>query len=516
MEHKEEEPKEKMLGKFVCFILMITTIEVLSQEENENVRKETLNLIVGIKKVVKLNFEADFVNLLRINNVADKLDMKPVQGINEIIFEGKTPGSTNVIIKDKIGQTRLEYNVVITETDQSKMVKDLRELVGDIEGVEIGIRAGRVVVDGEVIVPKKIGRLVVALEKYPDVIVFLEPSPHTMELIAKKMQDEIQLSGIKDVTVRVVNDSFWLEGVVNDKNNKKIRALNIATALLPDRIASLAQRTGAVGGASAQKILIKNFIEEKVAEKDKPIPKLIKISSQFVELSKDYARTFGFRWAPLFTGGGGAVTVGASEAGTISSSSTDGALTAAISNLFPKLTAARTAGSARVIQSGMVITEDNVQVSIGKSTAIPFESGSGEFSRGQQAEARFTITTTPQILKEENIKLGGLKISVSIITGQTNDGKPLQTTNEVATSLIVGSKESAVVGGVFQAQSTTAYDKFPGGAPNQGEDYLFNFVRAKDHKETKNQFVVFVTPEIIDSASKGVDQIKRKFRRRSR
>ena len=98
--------------------------------------------------------------------------MKPVQGINEIIFEGKKSGSTNIIVKDRLGQTRLEYNIVITETDQSKVVQELRELVGDIEGVEIGIRAGRVVVDGEIIVPKKIGRLVIALEKYPDVMGF--------------------------------------------------------------------------------------------------------------------------------------------------------------------------------------------------------------------------------------------------------------------------------------------------------------------------------------------------------
>ena len=252
-----------MAHKFFMVVLFIHVLSGHTQENNSQakaeakelknedagatsqVKKETLNLIVGIKKIVKLDFEADFANLLKINNVGDRLDMKPIQGINEIIFEGKKPGSTNVIVKDKVGQTRLEYHVIITETDQSKTVQELRELVGDIEGVRIEIRAGRVVVDGEVIVPKQIGRLVVALEKYEDdVMVFVEPSPHTMELIAKRMQDEIQANGIRDVTVRVVNDAFWLEGVVNDRNNKRVKAENIATALLPDRIASLAQRRG--------------------------------------------------------------------------------------------------------------------------------------------------------------------------------------------------------------------------------------------------------------------------------
>ena len=506
-----------MNDKLFIIALLIYSSIGHSQEQNSDVRKETLNLVVGIRKIIKIDFEADFKNLLKINNVGDKLDIRPVQGLNEIIFEGKKPGSTNIIVKDKVGQTRLEYNVIITETDQSKTVTELRELIGNIEGVEVGVRAGKVVVDGEVIVPKDIGRLVVALEKYQNVLVFVEPSPHTLELIAKRMQDEIQANGIRDVTVRVVNDAFWLEGVVNDRNNKKIRALQIATALLPERIASLAQRTGAVGGSGVQKVLIKNFIEENAKAQDRPLPKLVKISAQFVELSKDYARTFGFRWSPTFSGGGGSITVGKTQAGTLSSSS-EGTLTAVISNLFPKLAAAKNAGNARVLQSGMIVVENTVSASISKQTIIPFAIGTGEFTKGSKAEARFSMSTTPMILKQEKVKLSKLEVIISIVTGQTNEGNPLQTTNKVTTSLIVNSGDSAVVGGVFQSQSNTAYDKVPAVTEQGGQrpDFLFNFVRAKDYRISKNQFVVFVTPEIIESASKDVAQIKRKFRRRSR
>ena len=458
--------KDKVVNKFFIIFLLVYSLTGYAQNEekeqggNVEVKKETLNLIVGIKKIVKLDFDVDFANLLKINNVGDKLDIKPVQGINEIIFEGKKPGSTNIIIKNKVGQTKLEYNVIITETDQSKTIKELRELVGDIEGVEIESRAGRVVVDGEVIVPRDIGRLVVALDEYKDVMVFVEPSPHTMAIIAKRMQDEIQANGIRDVTVRVVNDAFWLEGVVNDRNNKKIKAQNIATALLPERLASLAQRRDAVRGSGASKILIKNFIEENVKSRDRPLPKLIKIAAQFVELSKDYARTFGFRWSPTFKGGGGVITVGRSEDGTLSSSS-DSTLTATIANLFPKLAAARNAGNARVLQSGMVITENTVNASITKNTTIPFDSGTGEFTQAKEAKAEFSIATRPMILKQEKIKLGKLNITIGVITGQTRDGKPLQTINRLETSIIVSSGESAVVGGVYQSQSNTAYDKFP-------------------------------------------------------
>ena len=506
--------------------LLISNLATYAQQEgakktpdleqvDTNVKKRTLNLVVGIKKIIKINFDADFTNLLKINNLGDKLEMRPVPSLNEIIFEGKEQGNANIIIKDKAGQTKLEYNVIITKTNQSKIVQELRELIGDIEGIEIEIKANKVVVDGEIIVPKDIGRLVVAMEHYQDVLVFVEPSPHTMEIIAKKMQNEIQDSGIKNVTVRVVNDTFWLEGVVNDRNGKRIRAYEIAVALLPERISSLAQRNNAVDSGTAKQ-LIQNFIEEDVKSKDKPLPKLVKIAAQFVEISKDYARTFGFRWSPTFSGGGGAIAVGKTPAQTLSTSS-DGSLTAVIQNLFPKLAAARNAGNARILQSGMVVTENSVKTTISKSTEIPFSLGTGEFTKGEKAMARFKIETTPDILKDEQVKLANLNISISVVIGQTLEGSPLVTSNDLSTSLIVNSGDSAVVGGVFQSHSSAAYDKLPGGGGGEGKvDYLFNFIRAKDYKTSKNQFVVFVTPEIIGSASKGTEEIKRKFRRRSR
>ena len=510
-----------MVTKTLVSILFLNTWFCYAQENNSvkeeinsAVKKETLNLVVGIKKVIKIDFDADFLNLLKINNVSDKLIMKPVDGLNEIILEGKKPSNTNIIIKDKNGKTRLEYNVVITETDQSKTVHTIRELIGDIEGVEIGIRASKIVIDGEIIVPKDIARLAEALDIYTnreDILVFVEPSPHSMVTIAKRMQDEIQSNGMRDVTVRVVNGTFWVEGVVKKKNQER-RAMAIANALLPDRIATLAERRKVTG--KAPRVLVKNFMRINSESPEKPLPKLVKVVAQFVELSKDYARTFGFRWAPTFQAGGGSVAVGKTDSGTLATSSS-GSLSAVISNLFPKLAAARNAGDAKVIQSGMVITEDKTEATINKTTNIPFSSGSGEFTKAQSAQASFSIKTTPEILKKEKIKMRGLQISVGIVVGQTNDGDPLTTTNVVTTNLIVNSGDSAVVGGVFQSQVNSAYDKFPSSTGEEG-DFLFNFVRAKDYKNSKNQFVVFLTPEIIDSASRDTAKIKKKFYRRGR
>ncbi|MCZ7391622.1 hypothetical protein, partial [Klebsiella pneumoniae] len=81
----------------------------------------------------------------------------------------------------------------------------LKELLGDIEGLEIGLKGDTVFVGGQIVVPSDIGRVVVILDKYPDVLRLVELSPQTQIVIAKRMQDEIQNAGFKDVSVRVVN-----------------------------------------------------------------------------------------------------------------------------------------------------------------------------------------------------------------------------------------------------------------------------------------------------------------------
>lgn len=77
-----------------------------------------------------------------------------------------------------------------------------------------------------------------------------------------------------------------------------------------------------------------------------------------------------------------------------------------------------------------------------------------------------------------------------------------------------------MIGGISINKSTTNYDKdVPGGTGDTAVDAesgsaLFNFLRSKSITKSKEQFVVFITPEIIGSASEGTESIKRKFRKR--
>ena len=74
------------------------------------------------------------------------------------------------------------------------------------------------------------------------------------------------------------------------------------------------------------------------------IPKLIKISTQFVELSKDYNKVFAFKWVPLMNGNGGEISIGKTASGGVSSQSSN-TLSATISNLFQNLRVPKVQGT---------------------------------------------------------------------------------------------------------------------------------------------------------------------------
>ncbi len=515
----QEKPKglELVAVKLFTFIfLLMVLFSAQSQDSTSttaSVPNKDLEVAMGIDVIEKLDF--DYNPRLTIGNESLlKLTMFPQK--REISFKGLKPGRTNVTIRDSLGDVRLQYTVVITATGKSNTVSELRELIGDIEGIEIGIRGGKVFVGGEIVVPDDIGRIAAILPSYPDVLTLIELSPQTQRIIAKKMTDELAKNNLKDVTARVVNKVYWLEGVVSNKD-KKALAVTIAKAYLPPKIMSLAQGSARFAQPQADDII--DFIAINEKKEPQPSPKMIKITSQFVELARNYTKVFAFKWAPLMGEDNSQITFGQTPTGNVVGRQTDGSLSATISNLFPKLNSAKSAGYARTIQSGMVIVRDGFEQggSITKNTTIPYEIGNGELARAASATVGLTLDVKPKILEQEKIELGiSLSVNLSVPTGGT---VPITTENKVNTNIILKSKESAAIGGVVQNSSTTDYDKTDP-APVQataGEvpaSPLFRLLRSKNYTTSKSQYVIFVTPEIIESASAGTDEIKKKFRRR--
>ena len=474
----------------------------------ERPKKIDVEVVVGIDLVQKLDFLPS--SKIQVGN-ENILSYVLIPEKREIILRGLKPGTTSMTVRNERGDAKIEFKVNITATDQSRVVRELRELIGDVEGLEIGIKGNSVYIGGHIIVPNDIGKIVVVLEKYPDVMRLVELSPQTQRVIARKMQEEIQKSGnnLKEVTVKVINGLFWLEGVVTSEA-ERARAEQVALAYMPDKIESLSKRIDAV--ATVKRAPIQNFIVVNAKKRAPPVPKLVKITAQFVELTKDYNRIFGFKWEPLLSNGQGSISFGKTNQGGVSTRSNN-SLAGTISNLFPKLASAKAAGYARVIQSGVILIKNKVQGSLNKLEEKPFAIGSGEFVKSEKAVAGFNLNITPTILEKEKLDLN-IGLTVSATTGDP----PQTLKNTIKTALVVNNRESALAGGIVVNKTSSDFDRNPPGGRQEAEggSSFFSFVRSKSYTKTKSQFVVFVTPEIMSSASRDVQEVKRKFRQRRR
>ena len=307
----------------------------------------------------------------------------------------------------------------------------MKTFLGDIEGLEIKIKGGEVVLEGKIIVPDDLGRVftIINRDEFKEVIFLVEVHPQAQVLIARKMQEEIRKQRMKQVTVRIVNGVYWLEGVVGSDGKRKGRAELIA--YYPATLDSTARRERLV--KTLKRDIIQNFIVVNKKSSPPSIPKLVKVTAQFVELTKDYNRLFGFKWIPLMNSTGGNISIGEELLETL------------LQNLqilfrhhfkfISKLASARSAGHARVIQSGVIITQDKEKANIKKTNTIPFALGTGEFTRASSASASFDINVTPEIMPQEKVKLD-IGISVS-----ANFGTPPQTnTNSLKTKVLLNRK----------------------------------------------------------------------------
>lgn len=503
-----------MAVKFLFLSLFFFSVNFAQAQQSATtaVPNKDLEVAMGIDQVENVDF--DYSTKITIGN-EQLLKLVLVPQKKEIIFKGLKPGRTTVLVRDTVGDIRQQYTVVVTATGKSNTVSELRELIGDVEGLEIGIKGGRVFVGGELIVPNDIGRVSQVLVNYPEVLTLIELSPQTQRVIARKMTDELAKNNLKDVTVRIVNKIFWVEGVVGSKEERDT-VESIVRAFLPPVIETLSAQSDRFSKPKEESY--KLFLSINAKKNPKPIAKMVKITSQFVELSKSYNKVFAFKWAPLMGADKSQIQFGQTEDGNITGKSSAGSLSATISNLFPKLNAAKSAGYARTIQSGMVIVVENTSGKINKRTTIPYALGTGEFQKASSAEVGLTLDVTPAILEQEKIDITiNLDVTLNVASGNAS---PVTTSNSVSTKVILKSKESAAIGGIVQNTSATDYDN-TGNDPaplSSGDGVpitpLFNLYRSKSYSTVKSQYVMFVTPEIIESASAGSEEIRKKFRRR--
>lgn len=488
----------------------------LTADESEALAdRRTVRLTKGENKTVDVDFVIPGIEdkyLLIGNKQLVQLDLIKGDGTSQLIFKPQGPGETTVTVRDEAGVVRIIFTVRVSGSNLLRQASEIRELLRDIEGIDVRIVGPKIVVDGEVLVPADYGRLlsVITDKAYIDSVLNLTTlSPLAMQVLAKRIQEDVN-SFAPNVKTRVVNGMIFLEGTV-DSADQATRAAEVAKIYLPEirpsnPLLNKDQNAQAIQGRP----LIQNFIVIN-APPPKKQEKLVRVTFHFVELAKDYIKNFGFKWAPGFTSSP-EISIGTGTAGGADASGAT--FSGTLSQLLPKLQSAQSAGYAKILKSGTVVVRSGQPATLDDQTEIPYST----MSNGQPMIAKDNVgmvaAVTPSILgQSEDISMD-LELSQRTLSGRTPNGV-LISNHKVKTKVYVRNNESAAIAGVNAGEVTTSFNRDD---PRQVEssdtntDTLFSLMRSKNYNKKKSQFVIFVTPQIIENASEGTEDLKKNFR----
>lgn len=407
-----------------------------------------------------------------------------------------------------------QIRLFVNKNDLDRIAKEVKSLLGSIEGIDIKVLNNKVIVDGQIILPSDMNRIVSVVMQYPkgSVTSLVRLSPLAMTKIANLIERDINNP---EISVRVVNSFFIIEGVARDLDERD-EALRIAQVYVPREVSEFADPAPIPGSSVLKKkarpdgdYVLDRVINHLRIQPDPPSrpPKVIQIVVHFVELQKSYQRGFTFQWIPTI----GEDTSYRYERSTAGASTTVGTIAAVISNLLPKLDWARQHGHARILKSLSMIVEDGNAGSFNAVQQIPVvvSSISGPTTLPPR-DVGLKLSVTPQVTgARSDIIAMNVEFESGELLENTENG-PLTSQNVVKTKVTVRSGQSAALGGLVTSRSGTDYNRPTGGAGNG--DPLFKLLASKAFNRGQSQFVMFITPYIKSSASVGSDKIKKKFR----
>ena len=426
---------------------------------------------------------------------------------NDIRFVPKRQGSAVMIIKNQENKIIRRLNIDVQKDNLHKIAAELRDLLIAIDGIEVKIYNKKVIIDGQILLPREMDRIRAVIAQYEPRLVqsLVTYSPEAQKKIAEIVEKEI---GYPEVTVKYAYNRFLLEGCVNSPTEER-RAVSIANLYTQWDVSSVGKGAARRGGPTVRNDLSIPCESEKKSDeeskKKKQIKKLVQIVVHFVEMEKNFTKGFLFEWRPALTDQGTQVTA---SAGTVPSAprGITAVLTATVSNFFPKLNWAKGFNFVRVLHNSSLLVEEEQTGAISIMTQVPQTIlHQGQAVSSSRVNAQVSTQVRPEIIGDrKNL----VKMAIQIQVSSPGAAKAATTTRTINTALHVRDGSSAVIGGLISSTLRRGYSNQPG----ETRAPILNLHSSKSYDTAKSQFVVFITPLIKSSSSLGVERIKRKFK----
>ena len=225
--------KKVFYYKNICFFMLWSFLFFTPLTFGSEVLKESVPLYMGIQYDYKLSKDLKGKKLKFEGSYKRYTGLKHNAITNVIRFTPRRTGVGALNIKDASGRILKKLTLTVGKTNLQQAATEIQSLLRTVDGIQVKILNNKVVVDGEIIVPKDMRRIHDVVQEYAGKATSLVTlSPLAQNKVAKFIEKEIN---DPNITVRATNMVFILEGFVNDQAEKD-RAVQITQLYLPDHI----------------------------------------------------------------------------------------------------------------------------------------------------------------------------------------------------------------------------------------------------------------------------------------
>ncbi|MCP4810818.1 MAG: hypothetical protein GY913_11380 [Proteobacteria bacterium] len=453
-----------------AFVVLAAPVDGYADEDNID------DQFVVVQTQAAIDIPYNFGNVAQGSDI---IKVVPLRDARQILVAGRRAGTTNVLVYDTQGVLRDEFEITVIPANLSRVMKNVENLLSDIEGLKYRIINDRVYIQGEVSLDEELSRVDDLARKEPLVESMVTLSPVAQRLLAGLIEQEIERPG---VNAKLVNNQIILEGVVHSQA-ELARADAIARAYYPDVV---------------------NVLDLREVERIPGKAKTIVITTHFVELAKSLTTVWGVEWTPLAVAGPEAFFQRDYDNGAWSEAY--GYATATLTSFLPRIEQARTSGYARVLENPTVSVKSGDKASIFAGAEYPYLVSQGLYNTVEFKDIGIRVDVTPYA--QNNDVDMDIKVEVTALGEIAANGYQAVNKSELITSEFARAGESVVIGGLQRVNDAVDYNRVP---DSDVEGAVYSLYRNKEYKKTKSQFLVFLTPQVHETSTQANQEIKDQF-----
>ncbi len=429
--------------------------------------EESISLAVGQQRVITAQ------GMTRVAVAKDSVADVKVLTQNQVLITAIAPGQTEVTIF-RGSNAQLKYAVSVSAADIKAVLRDVKKMIGDREGITVTPQGDRIFLEGYALTLDDMQRVEQIAALYPSVVknqVKLDPS--AKNLVAQQLNSALQRAGLRGAVATVVGSTVFVEGKVDSDGDMKKAELVMKSM-----------------GENIQNLLTLGST------------KMIALDVEFMEVSTSAMDTIGITYQ-LNISGTPQVTFNASRV-WLPAGQPDAL------NLGGTLTAQSTFGFGFLLTDGIVRTLARPRLVCASGKTASFLAG------GEIPIPLITANTVSLQYKEYGIRLSmtpvadarAIHLDIEAEVSDIDESVAVQNipgllSRKVKTSIAVRSGETIALSGLLSSVSQKNVSKLPllGQIPILGE--LF-----KSHQfiDKKTDLVIFVTPRLVDPDDEALKQ----------